>query len=65
MGYDAKSRNIHKDDLGKNLKTKTEFPWTVNPEVEMNATWNRTKEFPFTLSQFQGQGFKGGAWLRV
>lgn len=41
MEYDAKSRNIYKADLGKNLKTKTEFTCTVNPKVEMDASWNK------------------------
>lgn len=41
MEYDEISRDIHKADLGENLKTKTEFPWTLNPEVEMDASWNK------------------------
>lgn len=41
MEYDAKSRNIYKADLAENLKTKMEFLWTINPEVEMDASWNK------------------------
>lgn len=42
MEYDAKSRNIHKADLAENLKTKTEFPWLINPDIEMDASWNKS-----------------------
>ena len=41
MEYDARSRNIDKSDLGGDLKSKTEFPWTINAEVEMDASWNK------------------------
>ena len=47
MEYDARSRHIHKTDLGGDLKSKKEFPWTINSEVEMDASWNKNYRISF------------------
>lgn len=47
MEYDAKSRNIHKADLAENMKTKTEFLWSINPDVETDDSWNKNYRMVF------------------